>query len=75
MIQAGQYIDSTLGVSLGLATMTAAAASSRLDVSGVAFGGTLNDFCTAPNSLRIQPTTAQRQLAIWQRNPCLVRRG
>jgi len=26
MIQAGQYIDSTLGVSLGLATMTAAAA-------------------------------------------------
>ena len=26
MIQAGQYIDSTLGVQLGLATMTAAAA-------------------------------------------------
>ena len=35
MIQAGQYIDSTLGVQLGLATMTAAAA------------GTLAVFCNS----------------------------
>lgn len=45
MIQAGQYIDSTLGVSLGLATMTAAAAGQViLDVSVVVFGGTLEHF-------------------------------
>ncbi len=42
MIQAGQYIDSTLGVTLGLATMIAAAAGQVVsDESVVVFGGSL----------------------------------
>lgn len=45
MIQAGQFIDSTLGVTMGLATMTAAAAGQVVsDVSGVIFGGSLERF-------------------------------
>jgi hypothetical protein len=66
MIQAGQYIDSTLGVSLGLATMTAAAAGQVVsDVSGVVFGGTLERFLHRTKLIE-NPllTTAQRQLAI-----------
>jgi len=66
MIQAGQYIDSTIGVSLGLATMTAAAAGQVVsDVSGVVFGGTLEQFLTRMSLIRspdISP--AQRQLPI-----------
>ena len=59
MIQAGQYIDSTVGVTLGLATLTAAAAGQVVsDVSGVLFGGTLERFLALPTSL----TAAQRQL-------------
>lgn len=42
MIQAGDLIDNTLGVKLGLATLTAAAAGQIVsDVSGVCFGGTV----------------------------------
>jgi hypothetical protein len=42
MIQAGGYIDSTLGVQFGLATLTAAAMGQVVsDVSGVLFGGSL----------------------------------
>ena len=66
MIQAGQYIDSTLGVSLGLATMTAAAAGQVIsDVSGVVFGGTLERFLHRTKLIE-NPllTTAQRQLGI-----------
>jgi hypothetical protein len=66
MIQAGQYIDSTLGVSLGLATMTAAAAGQVVsDVSGVVFGGALERFLHGTKLIQ-NPllTTAQRQLAI-----------
>mmetsp|Transcript_8080 Transcript_8080/g.11743 ORF Transcript_8080/g.11743 Transcript_8080/m.11743 type:complete len:319 (+) Transcript_8080:106-1062(+) len=40
MIQAGGYIDSTFGATLGLATLSAAAMGQVVsDVSGVAFGG------------------------------------
>lgn len=66
MIQAGQYIDSTLGVTLGLATMTAAAAGQVVsDVSGVVFGGSLERLLT--KARWITPphlTPAQRQLPI-----------
>jgi Transmembrane protein 65 len=42
MIQAGGYIDATLGVTMGLATLTAAAMGQVFsDVSGVLFGGTV----------------------------------
>jgi len=66
MIQAGQYIDSTLGVSLGLATMTAAAAGQVVsDVSGVVFGGALERVLHKARFIENPPlTTAQRQLAI-----------
>lgn len=67
MIQAGQYIDSTIGVSLGLATLTAAACGQVVsDVSGVLFGGTLERllvhwFQLVPVS---KLSTAQRGLSI-----------
>lgn len=66
MIQAGQYIDSTLGVSLGLATMTAAAAGQVVsDVSGVVFGGTLEQFLHKAKLIENPALSmAQRQLAI-----------
>lgn len=42
MIQAGDYIDTTIGVSFGMATMTAAACGQICsDFSGVMFGGTV----------------------------------
>ncbi|CAB9514383.1 Transmembrane protein 65 [Seminavis robusta] len=66
MIQAGQFIDSTLGVTMGLATMSAAAAGQVVsDVSGVIFGGSLERFLHRYKL--IQPsnlTVAQRSLPI-----------
>jgi len=66
MIQAGQYIDSTIGVSLGLATMTAAAAGQVVsDVSGVIFGGSLERLFIRLGLIRTPNLTqAQRQLPI-----------
>lgn len=66
MIQAGQYIDSTLGVYLGLATMTAAAAGQVVsDVSGVVFGKAMARFLNNLNLIRSPSlTNAQRQLSI-----------
>lgn len=47
MIQAGGYIDSTLGVKFGLATLTAAAMGQVVsDVSGVLFGSTVDSAMT-----------------------------
>jgi Transmembrane protein 65 len=47
MIQAGSYIDSTLGVKFGLATLTAAAMGQVVsDVSGVLFGNTIERLCS-----------------------------
>lgn len=66
LIQAGQYIDSTLGVSLGLATMTAAACGQVVsDVSGVVFGGTLERFLLRLSLIESPKlSTAQRQLPV-----------
>mmetsp|Transcript_17140 Transcript_17140/g.26535 ORF Transcript_17140/g.26535 Transcript_17140/m.26535 type:complete len:430 (+) Transcript_17140:173-1462(+) len=66
MIQAGGYIDATIGVKFGLATMTAAAMGQVVsDVSGVIFGGTLERFLTNMNLLKASNLTlAQRQLPI-----------
>jgi len=66
MIQAGQYIDSTLGVTLGLATMTAAAAGQVVsDVSGVVFGGSLERLFTRLNLIKDPAlSAAQRQLPL-----------
>jgi hypothetical protein len=64
MIQAGSYIDNTIGVQLGLATMTAAALGQIVsDTCGVIFGGTLERFFSirpiklskVQQSLRIVP--------------------
>lgn len=66
MIQAGQAIDSTIGVQLALHTLTAAAMGQVVsDVCGVVFGGSLERFLTRMN-LIANPglTTAQRQLPI-----------
>mmetsp|Transcript_258 Transcript_258/g.404 ORF Transcript_258/g.404 Transcript_258/m.404 type:complete len:424 (-) Transcript_258:452-1723(-) len=66
MIQAGGYIDATIGVKFGLATMTAAAMGQVVsDVSGVVFGGTLERFLTRMNLMKASNlTVAQRQLPI-----------
>jgi hypothetical protein len=62
MVSAGSYIDQTLGVQLGLATMTAAACGQVLsDSCGVLFGGTLERlFVVAPAKL----STAQQALPV-----------
>lgn len=66
MIQAGQYIDQTIGVTMGLATMTAAAAGQVVsDVSGVIFGGSLERFLHRNNLIQTSTlTTAQRALPL-----------
>jgi hypothetical protein len=64
MIQAGGYIDSTIGVRFGMATLTAAAMGQVVsDVSGVVFGGYLERWMSPwikPSSL----TSIQQQLPI-----------
>ena len=46
-LQAGDYIDNTIGVALGLATLTSAAMGQIVsDVSGVAFGGVVEALAT-----------------------------
>jgi len=52
MIQAGEYIDSTFGVALGLSTLTAAACGNIVsDTSGTLFGGIVD---AAVASLRLE---------------------
>ena len=66
MIQAGQLIDNTIGVTMGLATMTAAAAGQVVsDVSGVIFGGSLERFLHRYRLIQSSSlTTAQRALPL-----------
>lgn len=66
MIQAGSYIDATLGVTMGLATLTAAAMGQVVsDVSGVVFGGTVERFLHRIKVIRSPGLTeAQRHLAV-----------
>jgi hypothetical protein len=62
MIQAGGYIDSTLGVQFGLATLTAAAMGQVVsDVSGVLFGGTLERLLS-PFIKQVKLSAAQQKL-------------
>lgn len=64
MIQAGGAIDATLGVRLGLATMTAAALGQVVsDVSGVLFGGVVERMLTKIGIHAPNLTPAQRRLA------------
>jgi hypothetical protein len=66
MIQAGGYIDATLGVSMGLATLTAAAMGQVVsDVSGVVFGGTVERFLHKVKMIRSPGLSeAQRHLSV-----------
>lgn len=66
MIQAGGYIDATLGVTMGLATLTAAAMGQVVsDVSGVVFGGTVERFLHKVKMIRSPGLSeAQRHLAV-----------
>lgn len=66
MVNAGQFIDSTIGVTMGLATMTAAAAGQVVsDVSGVIFGGSLERFLHRYGLIQSSTLTpAQRALPL-----------
>lgn len=64
LIVAGDAIDTSLGVLLGISTMCAAALGNIIsDVAGIALGTAIEDFCV--NTLRLPSpdlTNAQRQL-------------
>lgn len=63
MIQAGDLIDNTIGVRFGLATLAAAACGQIFsDVSGVAFGGVVEDACARAGLKTPSLTAAQRAL-------------
>ncbi|KAJ8611930.1 hypothetical protein CTAYLR_004352 [Chrysophaeum taylorii] len=65
MIQAGDAIDQTIGVRFGLATLTAAAFGQiASDVSGICFGGVVEDLFTKLGLRVPQITAAQRQLRV-----------
>lgn len=64
MILAGDAIDTSLGVLLGISTMCAAAIGNIVsDVAGIMLGTVIEDFCTNQLGLHAPPlSTAQRQL-------------
>ena len=63
LIWAGDQIDITLGVTLGISTMCAAAIGNIVsDIAGVAFGTVIEDFCTKLRLPVAKLTDAQRQL-------------
>jgi len=66
MITAGSYVDATLGVTLGVSTLTAAALGNAVsDVSGVLFGGVLERTLSRFKYATPPPlTTSQRALTI-----------
>jgi len=68
MLQAGNMIDCTLGVTFGLSTLTAAAFGQICsDASGVLFGGTLERLADRAGLPKTGLTTAQRALPIVRR--------
>ena len=73
MIQAGNVIDCTIGVQLGLSTLTAAAVGGLIsNLSGVIFGGTLENIAKTWGGLSSSGlTSAQRNLAFVKRNRLL----
>lgn len=63
MIHAGELIDETIGVRFGLATLTAAAFGQiASDVSGICFGGIVEDLCFKMGLRVPLLTTEQRKL-------------
>lgn len=65
MIFAGDYIDATFGVMLGLSTLTAAAMGQVLsDFCGVCFGGTVEALAARCGLPDPKLTSAQRRLPI-----------
>jgi len=65
MLQAGNAIDCTLGVTFGLSTLTAAAFGQVIsDASGVVFGGTVERFAKMAGLPSANLTVAQRALPI-----------
>jgi hypothetical protein len=65
MLQAGNAVDCTVGVTLGLSTLTAAAIGQVVsDASGVAFGSTLERIATKAGLPPTNLTTAQRALPV-----------
>mmetsp|Transcript_6742 Transcript_6742/g.10245 ORF Transcript_6742/g.10245 Transcript_6742/m.10245 type:complete len:372 (-) Transcript_6742:215-1330(-) len=68
MIQAGNMIDCTIGVTLGLSTLTAAAVGGLLsNLSGVLFGGTLENLAKAWGLPASNLTSDQRALSFVKR--------
>lgn len=68
MIQAGDLIDNTIGVRLGLATLTAAAFGQVFsDVSGVCFGSVVDRMCAKLGIEGPNLTHEQRQLSAVKR--------
>ncbi len=68
MIQAGNAIDCTLGVTFSLSTLTAAAFGQIIsDASGVVFGGTVERLAKAAGLPSANLTSAQRMLPIVSR--------
>jgi len=69
MIQAGNAIDCTLGVTFGLSTLSAAAVGGLIsNVSGIIFGGTLESLAKAAGLPHSNLTAAQRNLPFVKRN-------
>jgi len=68
MLQAGNAIDCTIGVTFGLSTLTAAAFGQVCsDASGVLFGGTLDNLMGKLGLPKANLTNAQRALPLVQR--------
>ena len=68
MLQAGNLIDCTIGVTFGLSTLTAAAFGQICsDASGVLFGGTLERLAERAGLPRAGLTSAQRSLPVVKR--------
>lgn len=63
LILAGDAIDTTLGVTLGISTLCAAAIGNIIsDLAGVGLGTVIEDFCSKLNIPQPNLTQAQRQL-------------
>ena len=65
MLQAGNAIDCTIGVTFGLSTLTAAAFGQVCsDAAGVMFGGTVESIASKAGIPKAGLTAAQRQLSV-----------
>lgn len=72
MIQAGNAIDCSIGVTFGLSTLSAAAIGGLIsNVSGIIFGGSLESLAKAAGLPNSNLTAAQRSLPFVKRNRLL----